>query len=184
MKALLRISRVIDAVNQRVGTFAFWLVLVMVLVGTFNTLARYLGRHFGLNLSSNAYIELQWYLFSAIFLLGGAYTLRHDAHVRVDVIYDRLSARHRAVINLVGHVIFLLPFCLLMLWFSWGPVAVSWRLWEKSPDPGGLPRYLVKSLIPLAFLLLSGQGISEIIKQLNILRHPEEESPPEEAAHL
>lgn len=142
----------------------------MVLIGAYNALARYIDRFSGWGLSSNTYIELQWYLFSVLFLLGAAYTLKHDSHVRVDVFYGRLSARGKAWINLVGTLLFLFPFCVLMLVMSWSSVANSWAVWEMSPDPGGLPRYPIKTIIPIAFVLLILQGVSMLIHQIAILR--------------
>jgi TRAP-type mannitol/chloroaromatic compound transport system permease small subunit len=162
-----------------------WLVAVMVLVGAFNAIARYLGRWIGLQLSSNAYLELQWYLFSLVFLLGGAYALRHDAHVRVDVLYGRLGERARAWIDLLGTVLFLLPFSVFMVAASWPSVAASWRVRETSPDPGGLPRYPIKAVVLLAFVLLILQGVAEATRRIAILRGrraaPRPASPPREA---
>lgn len=116
----------------------------MILTGAFNAVTRYAGRAIGHNLSSNAYLELQWYLFSILFLLGAAYTLKHDAHVRVDILYERRGPRGRAWTNLLGTFFFLIPFCLLVLWASCKLVYNSWSILEQSPDPGGLPRYLIK----------------------------------------
>lgn len=166
----MRVSSWIDALNEKLGKGIYWLTLFMVLIGAFNALVRYIDRFTGMSISSNMYIELQWYLFSIIFLLGAAYTLKHDAHVRVDVLYGRLSPRNRAWVNLGGIILFLIPFCLLMLYVSWPAVINSWRVLEVSPDPGGLPRYPIKTMIPIAFLLLTLQGISMLIKQIAILR--------------
>jgi len=173
MNALARISDFIDRGNERLGRFVCWLTLAMVLIASYNALARYIGKYAGHNLTSNALVETQWYLFSIVFLLGAAYALKHDAHVRVDVLYDRLGARSRAWINLVGAVVFLVPFCILCIWTSWRPVASSWAILETSPDPGGLPRYPIKTLIPVAFVLIVIQGVSEIIKAALILRGDE-----------
>ncbi|MCB9760503.1 MAG: TRAP transporter small permease subunit [Alphaproteobacteria bacterium] len=172
MRALLTLSRWIDRLNGALGRLVAWLTLVMVLVGAGNAILRYLSRFAGQNLTSNASIELQWYLFSAVFLLGTAATLRDDAHVRVDVLYGRLSPRGKAWLNLVGALVFLLPFCGFALWVSWPSVAASWAVWEGSPDPGGLPRYPVKSLILVSFWLLIFQGVSEAIKSANLLWGP------------
>ncbi len=164
--AASRIARGIDLVSEWSGRFLYWLTLVMVLVASYNTVVRYLGRYTGTSLSSNAYIELQWYLFSILFLLGAAYTLRHNGHVRVDVVYQSLSTRSRAWVNLLGTVLFLIPFCVLMIWVSWPTVAMSFSIREMSPDPGGLPRYPIKAMIPLGFGLLALQAVSEGIKSL------------------
>jgi TRAP-type mannitol/chloroaromatic compound transport system permease small subunit len=162
--------RGIDALNERVGRVIGWLTLAMVLLGAYNAVARYLGRFIKLNLSSNAYIELQWYMFSLVFLLGAAYTLRRNAHVRVDVIYGRLSARARAWTDLVGTIVFLIPFCILAIVFSWPSVRNSWAVLEGSPDPGGLPRYPLKSMILVSFALLLLQGVAEILRRAAWLR--------------
>ena len=165
----LRVASSIDRFNEWVGRIVYWLTIFMVLVGAYNALVRYLDRYTGLGLSSNTYIELQWYMFSVVFLLGAAYTLKHDAHVRVDVLYCRLSPKGRAWINLMGTTLFLIPFCLLILWTSWPTVSNSWAVFEMSPDPGGLPRYLIKTVIPIAFLFLLVQGVSMVIKQVAVL---------------
>ena len=147
-------------------------MLAIVLLGAWNAIARYAGRFTDLNLSSNAYLELQWYLFSALFLLGAAYTLKRDEHVRVDVLHAVLPARVRLWIEFSGTVLFLIPFCVFMIWSSWFTVYQSWRILENSPDPGGLPRYPVKTLIPLAFALLLLQGVAHLIRTIATLRAP------------
>lgn len=170
MQSWLRLASWIDRLNDQIGRWVYWLSLIMVLMGAYNALARYIDRFTGWGLSSNTYIELQWYLFSILFLLGAAYTLKHDSHVRVDVFYGRLSARGKAWINLLGTLLFLFPFCILMLVMSWSSVANSWAVWEMSPDPGGLPRYPIKTIIPIAFVLLILQGISMVVHQIAILK--------------
>lgn len=169
MTSLRRISAAIDRLNDRIGSAIQWLTLVMVVIGAFNAIARYATRYTGVSLSSNAYLELQWYLFSFIFLMGAAYGLNHDYHVRVDVLYTRLGRRGRAWIDLTGSALLLAPFALVMLWVSWGPVANSWAILETSPDPGGLPRYPIKSVILVSFFLLLLQAMSQIVKNLAIL---------------
>jgi TRAP-type mannitol/chloroaromatic compound transport system permease small subunit len=164
--------RIVDAMSETAGRIVLWLVAAMVVIGAFNAVARYAGRWTGTNLSSNAYLELQWYLFSVVFLLGASYGLRHDAHVRVDVLYGRLGERGRALIDLVGTVVFLLPFSIFMLVASWPSVAASWRVKEISPDPGGLPRYPIKTLLLVAFLMLILQGAAEAWRRVAILRRP------------
>ncbi len=170
MELWLEISRALDRMNERIGLTVGWLTLAMVLIGAYNAVVRYLGRFLGWSLASNAYIELQWYLFSLVFLLGAAYTLRRGAHVRVDVFYGRLGRRGKAWVNLVGTIVFLVPFCLFVLWVSWPSVASSWAIREVSPDPGGLPRYPIKTMILVAFVLLVLQAVSEVVKQIAILR--------------
>lgn len=170
MRLFVRISDAIDAMSDRIGGLVGWLTLAMILLGAFNAVARYLGKSIDLNLSSNAYIEGQWYLFSAIFLLGAAHTLQKDQHVRVDVLYGRLSARSKAWLDAVGTAIFLIPFCLFGLVVSFPIVRNSWAVMEVSPDPGGLPRYPIKTLILVCFGLLLIQAISELIKRIRLIR--------------
>lgn len=169
MKLLLRIASAIDRFSDRTGRIIVWLTLLMVLAGGYNAVVRYLDKFTGLGLSSNTYIELQWYLFSLVFLLGAAYTLRHDAHVRVDVLLVRLSPKGRAWVDVLGTVLFLVPFCILMLWVAWPAVSSSWAVREMSPDPGGLPRYPIKAVIPVAFFLLLVQGLSLFIRSLAVI---------------
>ena len=169
MEALLKLSDLVDRFNAALGRLTGWLTLAMVLVGAGNAVLRYVSRSVGANLSSNASLELQWYLFSALFLLAAADTLRKDAHVRVDVLYGRLSARSRAAIDIAGTLLFLLPFCAFAVWVTWPSVMESWRVMEQSPDPGGLPRYPIKSLLLVCFYLLIAQGFSQLIKKVAIL---------------
>ncbi len=169
MEVLLRISRFIDTCTEYIGRWTSWLVLVMVIIGVWNVGGRYLGRWTGAKLSSNAYLEAQWYIFDLIFFLGAAYTLKHNEHVRVDVFYNRLNRQQQALVNLLGSVLFLIPFCLIVIFFSWDTVVASWEIGEVSPDPDGLPRYPIKTMIIVAYALLIFQGISEIIKNVAIL---------------
>ena len=183
MRFLERASAAIDAFNDRIGLGIRWLSLIMILVGAYNAIARWLTRYVGVSLSSNAYLDLQWYFFSLIFLLGAAYGLRHDVHVRVDVLYSKLGKKARAWIDLAGSVLFLLPFSILMLWVSWPAVRNSWAVRESSPDPGGLPRYPIKAVILLSFVLLVVQGFSQIVKQVVILRGEVEDAGGGEAGY-
>ncbi len=169
MRALRRIHEGIDRLTGWVGSAVSWLLLLMVLVGAFNALARYSGRFIGVNLSSNAWIELQWYLFSLVFLLGAAWALRQDAHVRVDVLYGRLSRTRRAWIDLIGTVIFLVPFCVFALVVSWPSVRNAWAVLETSSDAGGLPRYPIKTAVLVGFALVLLQGVSEGLKRVRII---------------
>ncbi len=164
MNALLSLSRLIDKLNESIGRIVMWGVLVATLVATGNALSR----HF-LGQGSNAWLELQWYLFGAMILLGGGYTLKHNGHVRIDIIHQRLSPRTQAWIDLLGGLFFLLPFAGLLAWLSWPMLAESWRIHEISSDPGGLVRWPVKLLLPLGFVLLFLQGISDIIKRIGVL---------------
>lgn len=155
--------------NSRVGGAVSWLCLLMVGLGAWNALARYLGRFVGVDLASNSFIEAQWYLFSLLFLLGAASALREDAHVRVDVLYGRLGARGKAWIDLVGTLLLLLPFCVFGIVESWDWVLNSWQGREGSPDPGGLPRYPLKAMVPIGFALLGLQGVSMLIRKMTLL---------------
>lgn len=168
MEKLLQISRIIDALNDRIGKFAGWLVMVMVVVGVWNVVGRYLGKAVGQSLTSNAFIETQWYLFDLVFLLGAAYALRHDEHVRVDVFYSNWPPKWKALADLAGTLLFLIPFCILAIGFSWNAVIASWQTLEISPDPGGLPRYPIKTVPLIGFALLILQGISQAIKNYAI----------------
>lgn len=169
--AMLRMA--IDRGNESIGRLTGWLTLAMVLLGALNAVGRYAGAAIGLTLSSNALIELQWYLFSAVFLLGAGDALRADAHVRVDVLYGRLSPRAQHAIDLAGTLIFLLPFCWVSIAMAWPAVMASLELREQSPDPGGLARYPVKLLIPVGIALLALQGVSRALSALEHLRRGE-----------
>ncbi len=170
MTPIEHLTDAIDRLNNRIGSTIQWLALLLVVVGAFNALARYATRYTSVSLSSNAYLDLQWYLFSLIFLLGAAYGLNHDHHVRVDVLYSRIGRRGRAWVDLLGTVLFLIPFSLVMLWVSWGPIQRSWSILEASSDPGGLPRYPIKTVILVSFALLLLQAVSQGIKNAAILR--------------
>jgi TRAP-type mannitol/chloroaromatic compound transport system permease small subunit len=164
MGALLGASRAIDAVNGWVGRTVSWLVLVAILVSAGNAILRK-----AFSISSNAWLELQWYLFSAVFLLAAGYTLLKGEHVKVDILYGRRTRRTQIWIEIFGTVFFLLPFCVISILYSW-PVAVDKYLsGETSGDAGGLIRWPVWALIPAGFALLALQGLSELIKRLAIL---------------
>ena len=167
---MIRFARAIDRMCLAISGAAIWLTLAMVLLGAFNALARYLGRFIGVELSSNTFIELQWYMFSAVFLLAAAGTLARDGHVRVDVFYGRLSQRGKAWIDLLGTLLLMLPFCVFALWVCLPSVASSWAILETSPDPGGLPRYPIKTLVPVAFALLILQGLARAATNFAVLR--------------
>ncbi|WP_245404926.1 TRAP transporter small permease subunit [Leptolyngbya sp. Cla-17] len=178
IRTLLRLSKAIDRVTDVIGNFSAWMVILTIAVGFYNVIARYVGRLIGLKLSSNALIELQWYLFSLMFLLGFAYILKHSANVRVDFLYTHWSEKRRALVDFLGTVFFLIPFCLLGIWVSANPVLQSWGYlpdgtwgsWEVSPDADGLPRAPIKTMIIVAFALLLAQAISQAIKYLAILK--------------
>lgn len=164
MRALLSMARAIDALNERVGRVTLWLVLLATLISAGNALMRY-----GADRSSNAWLEIQWYLFALIFLLGAGYTLKHNGHVRIDILYGRFSPRTQAWIDILGGLLFLLPLCGVMIWMGWNGFAASWAVGEISPDAGGLPRWPIKLVIPLGFFLLLLQGVAEIIKRAAFL---------------
>ena len=165
MQALLRFSRFIDKLNERVGKSAAWLGLAAVLICAFTAMARY-----ALNIGSNAWLEMQWYLNAAVFLLIAAYALKRNDHVRIDVIFGRLAPRTQAWIDLLGAFFMLLPATLIIAWYSWPSLVNSIHVNEYSSDPGGLIRWPVRLLIPVAFTLLALQGVSEIIKRVAFLR--------------
>ena len=177
MQTLLRLSRMIDALIDRIGQLTGWLITGMILIGLYNVIVRYLGRYIGRTLSSNLYLELQWYLFSIVFFFGFAYVLRYNQNVRVDFLYAKWPVKRRALINLVGDLLFLIPFCILGIIVALNPVLASWgRLpdgswgeWELSPDANGLPRAPIKSMIIVGFVLLLLQAISETIKHIAVL---------------
>lgn len=169
MQFLLKAARWIDQLSEWVGQITFGLTLVMVVVGAYNAITRYLGRYIGTNLSSNRYIEVQWYLFSLIFLFGAAYVLKHNSHVRVDILYSRLSRKAKAWIDLLGALLLLLPMCFAIIYYSVPSVISSWQVLEQSSDPDGLARYPLKTAVIVAIALLGLQGISELIKQLAII---------------
>lgn len=170
MRYLLSLSRLIDAVNGLIGRVLGWVAVVLIALGVINVIGRYAGAHIGMQLSSNALLEAQTQAFNLIFLLGAAWLLARDGHIRVDILHVTLSSRMRLWIDIVGHGLFLIPFCLLMLWMSWSYVVRSWSRLEVSPNPDGLPLYPIKTVLLIAFLLLLLQAVSEIVKRVEILR--------------
>lgn len=161
---MLKLSRIIDTLNERVGRAVIWLVLAATLISAGNALVRY-----GLNTSSNAWLEIQWYLFGLIFLLGAGYTLKHNGHVRIDVLHGRFSPRAKAWVDLLGGLLFLLPMSGVIAWLGWDFFLASYAVDETSPDAGGLPRWPIKLAVPLGFALLWLQGLSEVIKRAGVL---------------
>lgn len=160
MRRLLAVSRFIDFINGHIGRAVSWLVLAAVLVSSINATVRYIFSQ-----SSNAWLELQWYLFSAIFLLCAGYTFLRNEHVRIDIIVSRLPRRAQIWVDIIGGLFFLLPMAILIMWLSWPMFVESYVRHETSADAGGLLRWPVKILIPVGFLLLTLQGISELIKR-------------------
>ncbi|MDE3002345.1 MAG: TRAP transporter small permease subunit [Gemmatimonadota bacterium] len=169
MQTLRQIAGLIDGLNDKLGVVIRWLALLMVLTGAVSAVVRYFARSQQWTLNLTPATEAQWYFFSVIFLLGAAYGLNHDVHVRVDVMYERMSAKVRALIDMVGTILFLIPFSILMLYVSFPAVRVSWEIKEMSPDPGGLPRYPIKALILVSFTLLLLQAFSQLVKQADVL---------------
>lgn len=164
MKQLLALSRAIDFVNEHVGRLVYWGVLIMVLVSAANATSRY-----ALNMASNAWLELQWYLFALVFLFCSGYTLLHNEHVRIDVVSSHLSRRTQVWIDVFGFVFFLLPMSLFIMWLSWPIFMNAWTSGEISGSAGGLIRWPARLMVPVGFFLLSLQGISELIKRVAFL---------------
>jgi TRAP-type mannitol/chloroaromatic compound transport system permease small subunit len=164
LKTLLALSRLIDALNERVGHGIYWLVLVAVLISAGNAVIRY-----AFNMSSNAWLEIQWYLFSAVFLFGAGYTLLHNQHIRIDVIAGRLSHRAQAWIDIFGTLFFLLPMAVTIMWLSWPVFVDAYQRNEVSTNAGGLIIWPARLMLPAGFLLLVLQGCSELIKRVAFL---------------
>lgn len=165
MRALLALSRAIDRLNETIGTTAAWFTLAAVLLSAGNAVSRK-----AFNMASNALLELQWYLFGAVFLLCAAYTLKHAEHVRVDLIYGAASRRTQHWIDLVGHIIVLMPFVVWMTYYLTPYTIHSFMIGERSLNVGGLVLWPAKALLLAGFALLGLQGISEIIKKAALLR--------------
>jgi TRAP-type mannitol/chloroaromatic compound transport system permease small subunit len=165
MKGFLGLSRAIDALNEQIGKLTYWLILAAVLISTGNAIVRYT-----LNTSSNAWLEIQWYLFSFVFLFCAGYTLLHNQHVRIDVISANLSARGRAWIDILGTIFFLLPMAIAIMWLSWPVFLDAYRSHEISANAGGLMVWPGRLMLPVGFLLLVLQGFSELIKRVAFLQ--------------
>ena len=178
MSALLTLSRGIDRVTTFVGRAVSWLVLVVVLVSAGNAIIR---KTF--DMSSNAWLELQWYLFGAIFMLAAAWTLLNNEHIRVDIVSNALSKRTRDWIDFIGHLVALLPFCSLMIWLLWPYVLHSFERQEYSPNAGGLLLWPAKFMLLAGFILLMAQGISELIKRGAVLFGGMEDFTPMAVGH-
>jgi len=164
MQLLLGLSRLIDAFSERLGKLIYWLVLLAVVISAGNAVVRKV-----FNTGSNAFLEIQWYLFSAVFLLGAGYVFLKNAHVRIDFISNRLSPRARNIIDIVGILLILWPFCILFIELSWPIFTRAWVSGEMSQNAGGLIRWPVFLLMPVGFALLMLQGVSELIKRFAFL---------------
>jgi TRAP-type mannitol/chloroaromatic compound transport system permease small subunit len=166
VKVLLSLSRGIDWLNTQLAVVANWLVLLAAVISAGNAASRYVFSE-----SSNGWLEIQWYMFAGMVLLGGPYTLKMNEHVRVDLVYGMVSERTRIWIDIVGGVLFLLPICVILTYFTWPWFVESWTINEASSNAGGLLRWPVKLLLPIGFFLMALQGISEIIKRVAALEH-------------
>ena len=164
MRGLLAFSRGIDWINAKFGIVADWMVLIAALISAGNAFSRYLFSE-----SSNGWLEIQWYLFAVMVLLGGPYTLKMNEHVRVDLVYGMVSERTRIWIDIIGGVLFLLPICVILTYFTWPWFVESWRIGEASSNAGGLIRWPVKLVLPVGFALVALQGLSELIKRVAFL---------------
>ncbi len=165
MNALLGLARAVDALNQRVGRFVYWLVLAAVLISAGNAIIR---KTF--NTSSNAWLEIQWYLFAAVFLLGAGHVLLLNEHVRIDVIASRLKRRTQVWIDVVGLLVFVLPLCVYVVALT---IPITWTAYvtgEMSTNAGGLVRWPSYLMMPIGFVLLGLQSLSELIKRVAFLR--------------
>lgn len=178
MAGLLALSRLIDALNEFIGKWVGWLILAAILVSAVNAVIR---KTF--NMSSNAWLELQWYLFGAAFLLAAAYTLKQNEHIRIDIVYGAFSRRVQHWIDLLGHLFFLMPFVLLMVYYFVPYVSLSFRTGEMSTNAGGLILWPAKLMLLVGFSLLAIQGVSEIIKKIAVMRGDMPDPNPYISAH-
>lgn len=165
MTGLLALSSTIDRINTTIGRLVSWLILLAILVSATNAIVRKV-----FSVSSNAWLELQWYLFGAAFMLAAAYTLLENEHVRIDILYGTWSRRVQHWIDLLGTLFFLMPFTMLMIWLVWPSLQGSWRTGEISSNAGGLIVWPAKAALLAGFILLFFQGISEIIKKIAVMR--------------
>jgi TRAP-type mannitol/chloroaromatic compound transport system permease small subunit len=164
VKKLLAVSAAIDWVNAKFGLVADWLVFLSVMVSAGNAFSRY-----AFSMSSNAWLEIQWYMFGALVMLGASYTLKKNEHVRVDILYSSLSTRRQIAIDIFGGLLFLLPACLILVYLAWPMFLQSFLGNEVSSNAGGLVRWPIKIFLPLGFALLALQGVSELIKRIAML---------------
>src|SRR5262245_14386280 len=164
MKHLLALSRGIDALNEKFVWVADWLVLLSCTISAANAFSRY-----AFSISSNAWLEIQWYMFGALVLLGASYTLKKNEHVRVDIVYSNISTRKQIWVDIIGGILFMLPATIILAYLSWPVFYNSFMQGEVSTNAGGLIRWPIKLFLPIGFALLSLQGISELIKRIAML---------------
>jgi TRAP-type mannitol/chloroaromatic compound transport system permease small subunit len=178
VNALLAFSRGVDWTTERIGRAMYWLLLAAVLISTVNAIVRYV-----FDIGSNAYLELQWYLFAAMFTLGAGYVFLHDQHIRIDVVSSRFSRRTQVWIDVIGITIFLIPLCLFIIWTSLPSVGKAIDTGEVSANPGGLIRWPLYILVPIGFALLAIQSLSELFKRIAFLTGagPDPHAKPEES---
>ena len=165
MNAMLKMSQLIDGLNERVGRSLMWLVLFAVVISAVNAVVRK-----AFDMSSNAFLEIQWYLFAAVVMLGSAYTMLRQGHVKIDVIVGRFSKRTQLIVECVGIVFFLFPFVYKVNQLIWPLVIQAFHSGEMSQNAGGLIRWPVYALVPIGFILLGLQGLSELIKRIGFLQ--------------
>jgi TRAP-type mannitol/chloroaromatic compound transport system permease small subunit len=165
MNALLKLSQLIDSITEFVGRSIIWVVLVVTLISCGNAIMRYT-----INYSSNAFLEIQWYLFAVIFLFGAGYTLKKNEHVRIDLIAGKFSKRGQAMIDIFGIIFFLMPMAIAIMWMSWPIFLLAYKTNEMSSNAGGLILWPARLMVPLGFFLLVMQGISELIKKVGFLQ--------------
>jgi TRAP-type mannitol/chloroaromatic compound transport system permease small subunit len=178
VNALLAFSRGVDWMTERIGRSMYWLLLAAVLISTVNALVRYL-----FDIGSNAYLEAQWYLFAAVFMLGAGYVFLHDQHVRIDVVSSRLSRKTQIWIDVIGIGVFLIPLCLFVMWTALPSLRLAIETNEVSANPGGLIRWPLYILVPIGFGLLALQSLSELFKRVAFLTGagPDPHAKPEES---
>ena len=164
MRLLLSFSALIDALNEKIGVVCNWLVLSACVVSAGNAMVRY-----AYDSSSNAWLEVQWYMFAVIVMFGASYTLKRNEHVRVDILYMTLSRRGQLWVDILGALVFLLPTCAILAWLSWPFFMQSFNVYEHSSNAGGLLRWPIKLVLPIGFALVALQGLSELIKRVAFL---------------
>ncbi|MBD0414350.1 TRAP transporter small permease subunit [Oryzicola mucosus] len=178
MAGLLALSRLIDRINEFIGKAVAWCILAAILVSAINAVIRK-----AFNMSSNAWLELQWYLFGAAFMLAAAYTLKQNEHIRIDLLYGSLSRKRQHWVDLFGHVFFLMPICLLMVYYLTPYTLQAYRTSEMSSNTGGLIIWPARAVLLVGFILLAFQGVSEIIKKIAIMRGDMDDPNPFISAH-